>query len=146
MICVVKKWQPGLRIPLTLPDSGGCPLRDYEHVCLSITHPRPALGYEDSPIFREGCWPGYWPEPHPWPWDLPALIYPPCDLDATGAVLFRFDDKLRKKPPGRYMGIIHYRHEPLAWIDIDLRDHDWIPKHPTETVVGEEPCHDTRPF
>jgi hypothetical protein len=125
MIVPIKDGQPELKVMLEEPGADGRRLVDWKHITLQIESPRLDAECLDSEIIKEGCWPGYgtgWPAPFDWP----VLFYPAFELDLDGAVIFRFDDKLWRRPPGRYIGTITWHHRPIAWLDIDLQTAKWV--------------------
>lgn len=134
MACVILRHQPELKIPLDPPELPCGALDHYKDVYLTIAVPRPWPGCEDSYIFRHGCWPGYPPDLPYQPWENPPILYPAFDRDCENFFIFRLDDRLFSQPPGRYEGVIYHHHRPIAWLDIDLRDQDWLPK---EIVILE---------
>ena len=114
--------QPELAVRLVQPGCDGGQLIDCNNIRLVISAPScPCL--LKSPLLFTGCWPGY---DTPWednvrPDELPALVYPAFDINDKGETVFRFDDKLYKMPPGRYIGSIELNDgRRLAELDIDL--------------------------
>jgi hypothetical protein len=131
---VILRGQPELRAVVKGP--GGEPVRDWRRVFLAIKHPTPPPGGEDTRIVREGFWPGFPPAPRPDQWNLPPTVYQADDLTPRLELVFRLDDELWRRPPGRYEGTIFVRGCPAAWLDIDLRDQRWLPR---ETKVRTIP-------
>jgi hypothetical protein len=136
MIVPIRKGQPEMRVLLRDPGGDGCPLTDFQQVRLEISAPAPEPGFEDSPIIKEGCWPGYGPDFELPLWDCPRLVYPAFET-ADDCVVFRFDRLLERLPPGRYVGTILYINRPVAWLDLDLRDSVYVPER---VLVSEEGC------
>lgn len=114
--------QPELSIKLVQPGCDGGQLVNWQDVRLVIA--APALNHRlKSPQLFRGCWPGF---ETPWcddvyPHEMPALVYPAFESNDDGDTVFRFDDKLRKLPAGRYVGTIELLDGTvLAKLDIDL--------------------------
>jgi hypothetical protein len=127
MIIKICRGQPELKI--TFYDLSRCAQSlDLEKTRLVITAPNPKPGNLLSPIIRKGDW-GY-PPPFPWPPELhaqPAIIYPAFDVDDEGAITFRLDDHLWRRPPGRYIGHVMIGDHEALTIDLDLEPLNWIP-------------------
>jgi hypothetical protein len=122
-ITIVRRGQPRLLMRLDEPGAG--PVRDWRAVFLEIRHPRPPV--PDTHVHRDGCWPGFGPEPRPDQWNLPPLVYPAVDLTPGLELVFGLDARLWARPPGRHEGTVFVGGVPAAWLDIDLRDQDWLP-------------------
>lgn len=114
--------QAELAIRLVQPGCDGGQLVNYEDVRLVIAAPYCSHRLKSPQLFR-GCWPGFetpWIDSPP-PHELPALVYPAFETNDEGMTVFRFDDKLWKFPPGRYIGTIEFNNGMvLAKLDIDL--------------------------
>jgi hypothetical protein len=137
MIISLQPGQPELRLRLTQPGPEGRRPGDPGQIRLVIRPPR--AGYVMlSPIHRHGCWPGNEPRPERGPEDWPALVYPAFGLSEEGDLVFRFDDLLFRRPPGRYEGAVETTHgHVLAWLDLDLQS---VPFNLERAQVVEVEC------
>jgi hypothetical protein len=135
MIVRIKQNQPELRVTMSEPGPSGQLLEDYRNVRLEISAPAIHPSSLDTVIKKRGCWPGYADDPELLPHELPTLIYPAFEVDCQGALVFRFDDKLHRRPRGRYIGRLKYKGEIVWTIDIDLGSAIWLP---VRIEYGEE--------
>jgi hypothetical protein len=127
MIIKISRGQPELKFTLIQPGRGRR-LSVPDGVRLVITAPAPKPQNRLSPIIRKGSW--GWPPVRPYPPDphsLPAIVYPAFDLDDEGAVIFRLDEHLWRRPSGRYTGEIMIGGHLVTAVDIDLEPLKWLP-------------------
>lgn len=70
-----------------------------------------------------------------------ALLYPAFDIDDEGRVVFYFDSKLDKLPPGRYIGYVNSTSgEQIDNFDIDLCNRPF--RIEQVAVTSTAPCGD----
>jgi len=127
-IIKIRQGQPELRVSLVSSGCDGVQLIAVEDIRLVITSPVCECGDLVSPIINIGCkLPGCFPYPS-WgyrprcsPHEDGVLVYPAFDKSEDGEVIFRFDNLLWSRPPGRYVGQIEFRNgRPITTLDIDL--------------------------
>lgn len=122
MITKICFGQPEMAIRLVQPGCDGGQLVNWQDVRLVIAAPYCNHLLKSPQCFR-GCWPGFetpWIDSRP-PHELPAIVYPAFETNDNGETVFRFDDKLWRMPPGRYIGTVEFNNgRLLAKLDIDL--------------------------
>lgn len=122
MITKICYGQSELSIRLVQPGCDGGQVVNWRDVRMVIAAPYCDHRLKSPQVFR-GCWPGF---ETPWsdavyPHELPALVYPAFETNDEGETVFRFDDKLWRMPPGRYIGTIEFTNGTvLARLDLDL--------------------------
>lgn len=122
MITKICYGQSELSIRLVQPGCDGGQVVNWRDVRMVIAAPHCDHRLKSPQVFR-GCWPGF---ETPWsdavyPHELPALVYTAFETNDEGETVFRFDDKLWRMPPGRYIGTIEFTNGTvLAQLDLDL--------------------------
>ncbi|MDR1872007.1 MAG: hypothetical protein LBS60_08870 [Deltaproteobacteria bacterium] len=128
MIVKIYREQPELKVTLVQPGHLG---RDVflEEIKLIIEPPDPRKFAQLSPIIRLGDW-GYPLPIEPYPPEhhrLPAIVYPAFDTDDEGAIIFRLDNHLWRRPSMRYVGHVMINSYEALTLDIDLEPMRYIP-------------------
>jgi hypothetical protein len=138
MILKIYQGQTELKINLVEPGKYGRKLASTEGVRLVIVPPEKSPYENVSKIIRRGEW--RYPLPvEDYPCDytvFPTLVYPCFDIDSEGALIFRLDKHLFKRPCGRYIAKVWIGPYEAARIDMDLMPHNYIvqsiEKHETQ--------------
>jgi hypothetical protein len=124
MIIKIYRGQPELKV--TVVSDGR--LVDLAEIRLVINAPHQSLWNQLSPIVIQGPW--AYPPVRPYPPEpclLPTIIYPAFEIDADGAIVFRLDNHLWSRQPGRYIGRVMVKSYEAVTIDLDLEPLTWIP-------------------
>jgi hypothetical protein len=128
-ICVIRRGQPKLRLPLdeTTPPDDPC-RDDWRDVWLALYHAGPAPGGEPTEIVRRGAWEevGYPPDDVGAKWELPPLIFQAADLDTRGNLIFMLEGRLEGLIRGRFEGRVYRGGREAGRVDVDLRDSVWF--------------------
>jgi hypothetical protein len=137
MIINVARGQPELKVTLAPYGGGGDPPALSE-TRLLVYPPRPERFTQLSRRIFLGDWwdPSRTDVSHPYMGRMPVLVYPAFSEDEHGATVFRFDDKLWNRPPGRYeCEVIAHGKLALAF-DMDLHPY----RHVAERIETEGPA------
>ena len=123
MIIKIDRGQPELRLFVDFPpgeEKSAAELR------LHIRPPEDKHFAQLSPLIAKGEWSvprdNFPPDRHRWP----VLIYPALGVAPEGEAVFRLDEKLWRRPPGRWLGEVWWRKWMIASMDIDCRPQRWI--------------------
>ena len=132
MIIKIFRGQPELKVTLVKPGREGKRPESAEGIRLVISAPKTSRRVDLSKIVRHGDW-GYPPLEPPDcdvypedPTDYPALVYPAAGLDEEGAVVFRLDGFMWRRPCGRYHGRVEMDGGFAAEMEIDLHPVGWV--------------------
>lgn len=120
--------QDELAIRLQQPGCDGRQVIGFSRYQLHICAPAPCKPCRFTKFIFTGCWLGYedWEnKPYKPLHELPMLTYEAFDVTDDGLIVFRFDEELWRRPPGRYIFTFVYNYGPgqfvpVAELDVDL--------------------------